>query len=413
MTVSLHEKNDRERRLSLGQFFTRDPEIKFMLSLIANDGNILEPSCGDGAFLRHLTGDVTAVELDDSVAPSAAIVMDFFDYEVSNKFSTIIGNPPYVANSKILPSTREKLQNFSTWSGKTNLYTVFVEKCLKHLKENGELIFIIPSIFLKATSCKNLNKEMFKTGTITHLVLYGDVSPFGSDASPEHETCIFRFEKNKFDRSTKIFNFDKKDKEIKLKHCKKYFVDDNGISFFLDSSSDLKKLKKIEDYFEVKVGAVSGWDEFFVDKERGNKEYVYSKTRKSGKTRMMIDEIKPTEWLLSSKKQLMQRKIKKEWSENDWWKWGRPQPKAKGKRVYVNTKTRIDKPFFCHKCENYDGSVLAIFPKDQEMIPEKVALMFNNVDWSVYSLKVGNRYIFKPKVLEGCHLTEEQINQCY
>ena len=404
---------ERQQRLSLGQFFTDKREVQFMISLMSNSGKILEPSCGDGAFIKSMNGEVTAIELDEKVAPPSAQIMDFFDYDVSNKFSTIIGNPPYVANSKILESTRAKLKGYSTWSGKTNLSTLFIEKCLEHLEDDGELIFIVPSVFLKATSCKNLNKKMFNQGTITHLALYGDFSPFGTEAAPEHETCIFRFEKNNFNRETKIFHFDKNNKQLNFKCNKSYFVDDDGISFFFKDTNGLKNLSKIRDYFEIKVGGVSGWDAFYVDEVRGNKDYVYSKTRQSGKTRRMIDEENPTEWLKFFEHDLRQRRIKKEWSDNDWWKWGRPQPKSSGKRVYVNSKTRVSNPFFYHECENYDGSVLAIFFKDQNMNPVKVVEMLNSFDWESYSMKVGNRYIFKPKVLQNCYISKKQIESCY
>ena len=127
----------------------------------------------------------------------------------------------------------------------------------------------------------------------------------------------------------------------------------------------------------------------------------------------MICEDSPTEWLKDNEKLLRSRKIKKEWTDNDWWKWGRPQPKAEGKRFYVNGKTRQSNPFFYNDCENYDGSILGVFLKDQNMKVEKVVEVFNNVDWEMFSMKIGGRYIFKQKQLENCFLTQEQIKKCY
>lgn len=37
---------------NLGQFFTPSDIVTKMVSLIENDGIIIEPSCGDGAFLK-------------------------------------------------------------------------------------------------------------------------------------------------------------------------------------------------------------------------------------------------------------------------------------------------------------------------------------------------------------------------
>ena len=142
---------DREHRMKLGQFFTKTREVDFMINLIQGGSKILEPACGDGAFLSNLRGFplAHALELDASVAHPSAIIMDFFDFAEDNKYDTVIGNPPYVANALILEETRDKLAYLETWSGKTNLFVCFMEKCLNHLREKGELIFIVPSVFKK------------------------------------------------------------------------------------------------------------------------------------------------------------------------------------------------------------------------------------------------------------------------
>ena len=405
------KEKTRSQRIALGQFFTKNREVEFMVNMMKNDGPILEPSCGSGAFLDKLPPKAIGLELDPDVAPKGSLLMDFFDLGTKNKFATIIGNPPYVANDKILAKTREKLKSLENYSGKTNLFVLFIEKCLDHLEEDGELIFIVPSVFLKATSCSKLNSRMYSEGTITDLVLFGDTTPFGTDAAPEHETCIFRYEKGNFSRVTKMYSLS--GDKIKQDADKKYFVDEGGISFFFEPSVDVSVLCRIGDHFDVKVGAVTGMDEFFVDDARGNKDYVYSKTRKTGQTRRMIDEETPTQWLKENVEKLVERKIKSKWTHNDWWKWGRPQPVASGKRVYVNNKTRVDNPFFQHECENYDGSVLAIFPKDDKMDLDKLVDVFNSVDWEMFSIKVGGRYIFKQRVLENCYLTKKEFENCY
>ena len=56
---------------ALGQIFTPDPVVRAMLALRRNTGRVLEPSCGDGAFLRHLPGAV-GLELDPDHCPQGA-----------------------------------------------------------------------------------------------------------------------------------------------------------------------------------------------------------------------------------------------------------------------------------------------------------------------------------------------------
>ena len=64
----------------LGQFYTPDHIVDLMISLIQNDGIIVEPSCGPGAFLNKLPEKTIGIELDPKVAHSKAIIMDYFDY---------------------------------------------------------------------------------------------------------------------------------------------------------------------------------------------------------------------------------------------------------------------------------------------------------------------------------------------
>ena len=169
-----------------------------MADLIANKGPVLEPSCGNGVFLDYLT-DYVAIELDPSHAPQGAHVMDFFELDRSEKYATIIGNPPYVRHQDILPTTK-LLMDSTIFDKRSNLYLYFIEKCIDHLLPNGELIFIVPREFIKSTSSIKLNELIYNLGTITHMVDFGDSKLF-TNASPN--CVVFRFEKDNFTRKTK------------------------------------------------------------------------------------------------------------------------------------------------------------------------------------------------------------------
>jgi adenine-specific DNA-methyltransferase len=139
----------------LGQVFTPDNIVNQMIDMIKFGGRILEPSCGDGAFSKPLIdkfSDVVSIEFDSEHCPHWALNMDFFDYPVTEKFSTIIGNPPYVSGKKILKSTLDKIDSQLITHGKSNLYLYFIEKSIHHLEEGGEIIFITPREFIKNTS---------------------------------------------------------------------------------------------------------------------------------------------------------------------------------------------------------------------------------------------------------------------
>lgn len=322
--------------MTLGQVFTPQNIVAEMLLLRKNQGRILEPSCGNGAFFNEIP-DCIGIEIDSFHCPKDALNMDFFDYPIDEKFDTIIGNPPYVRYQDIEESTKIKL-NSKLFDNRSNLYLFFIEKCINHLSEHGELIFITPRDFLKATSSIKLNQFIYEQGTITDLIDLGD-QPIFKGFSPN--CIIFRFEKGNYSRKTNIT---------------KEFIYTNGQLLFTDNVYTLQ----FSDIFFVKVGAVSGNDKIFENK-LGNEEFVCSYTHKSGKTkRMFFNIMHPV--LLENKNKLMSRRIKK-FDETNWFQWGRLHYISNEKRIYVNAKTRNKSPFFTHTCNNYDGSVLAIFPK--------------------------------------------------
>ena len=80
---------------TLGQVFTPPSVVKTMLALRKRGGRVLEPSCGDGAFSKNLP-ECVAIEFDATHAPAGSLNIDFFSYPLSEKFETVIGNPPYV-----------------------------------------------------------------------------------------------------------------------------------------------------------------------------------------------------------------------------------------------------------------------------------------------------------------------------
>ncbi len=84
--------------------------------------------------------------------------------------------------------------------------------------------------------------------------------------------------------------------------------------------------------------------------------------------------------------------------ESNWWEWGRKFCQRTGPRIYVNGKTRNKKPFFVSEVESYDGSVLALFPKNGINI-EKASEKLNNMDWATLGFVCDGRLIFSQRSL--------------
>ncbi len=388
----------------LGQVFTPQHIVSDMLSLVRSvkreqNPRFLEPSCGNGAFWQNLPSNKVGIEIDTNALKQVAnldfktqnklLNIDFFSYPVSEKFDTIIGNPPYVRYQDILDSTKALLKPFSAiFDMRTNLYLFFIYKCVLHLKEHGELIFITPRDFLKSTASVKLNEFLFAQGSITDFVELGDKRIFDK-AQPN--CVIWRFEKGDFSRKVNLArNFSCVNGQLMLTK-NRYTIPFNALFF-------------------VKVGAVSGADKIYANDEFGNVEFVCSHSAKSGKTKKMIygEFGKDSAYLQGFKPQLLKRKIKK-FDENNWWEWGRDYHKSDEARIYVNAKTRNKKPFFLHHCKAYDGSVLAVFPRFKVDLADlqKLCEMLNNVDWEELGFVCDGRFLFSQRSLENCLLGSE------
>lgn len=386
----------------LGQVFTPARIVQTMLDLRQRHGRTLEPACGDGAFLARLPGAV-GIELDPRHAPQQAWVGDFFAYPESESFETIIGNPPYVRFQDIAPDTRTRLPQ-DGFDGRSNLYLFFIDKCLRHLVPGGELIFITPRDFLKATSACSLNRRLFALGTITHAIELGDKRSF-SDALPN--CLIWRFERDNFSRRTALLdagNFSSLDAALDAAAAGRWstrqFVESGGHLAFVRETLALA----LTDVFSVKVGAVSGADALFTDPVQGTRDFVCSHTRRTGETRRMIWAPEaPHPALLPHKAALLARKIQP-FDESNWWQWGRGYPQTDAPRIYVNNRTRNPEPFFLHPCPHFDGSVLALFPHHADADLPRLCAQLNAVDWTQQGFVCDGRYLFSQRALAHARL---------
>ena len=375
---------------NLGQVFTRKDSIDLMLSLSKSNGIVLEPSAGQGDIVKailEIKRDVKAIELDVTVSKGYPVTnMDFFDYPISNKFLTIIGNPPYVKYSNIISMTKDKLCN-TIFDNRTNLYIHFIYKCIQHLERGGELIFITPKDFLKATSGIPLNKYMYEHGTITHFYDLSGENTFDK-ASPD--ACIWRYELDNFTRRTRTNS-----------GLLRYKVNGGFVNF-----TNKDYCVKMSDIATIKVGAVSGNDELFASKEFNPKiDFVCSDTFSSGRLKKM-HYYTNQKTLMPYKNQLMERKIRK-FDEYTWHQWGRLCSDISNPRVYVNSRTRKDNPFFTNNCKFFDGSILGIFPKKTNIDLKEFCDALNSVDWNDLGFKYGGRYIFQQRSLENIYLPKE------
>ena len=125
-----------ELKKSRGQFFTtKNRVLDVLVSLIKNDGNILEPSAGEGHIVLEietkLNREVLSVELDidkvnSKICDSEITIDNFFNYiKTCGTFDSIVGNPPFVKLKNVEQETIDLLPEKIKGNG--NLYYLFIK----------------------------------------------------------------------------------------------------------------------------------------------------------------------------------------------------------------------------------------------------------------------------------------------
>ncbi len=111
----------------------------------------------------------------------------FFDPEwmfgVSNGFDIVIGNPPYVQIQKFSGQEIQKQwenQKYQTFVKTGDIYTLFIEKGISSLKQNGLLTFITSNKWMRAGYGKALRKFLATKTNPLKLIDFGGYQVFES-----------------------------------------------------------------------------------------------------------------------------------------------------------------------------------------------------------------------------------------
>lgn len=172
---------------SYGQYFTQeeltDKIVSKTLEYTENINSILEPSYGNGQFIKSLLKinpnfNIDAYEVDeeifDPIQNSNCILSDFLFTEIKKKYSLIIGNPPYI---ELTYSFYDKLQQEEFKSlyskkgrGRINLVHAFFDKSFELLEEGGVISFLIPSSFLSSPWYNDIREKIYYDYTIKEVI---------------------------------------------------------------------------------------------------------------------------------------------------------------------------------------------------------------------------------------------------
>ena len=218
-----------------GVVYTKDWVVKLVLDIAGYTIDkklwnkvIVEPSCGNGSFLReiihrllttaqrdsmldydHLAKCVRCFDLDArAVTNSKSVViytMEEFgvpkdlsyriadewihcaDYLLSDDILAdfVVGNPPYLRSTEIPPKAREEyVDRFSTMTKGCDIYVAFFQKGLESIQNNkGVLCYICADRWMQNQYGRNLRRLVSSYYHIDSLVRMHDVDAFDAEVS--------------------------------------------------------------------------------------------------------------------------------------------------------------------------------------------------------------------------------------
>ena len=367
-----------------GQYFTTNDELKKKVyEFILNEpSNILEPSIGQGDLVKYISDKLPEIKFDmyeidkeikllDNIQQEKVIYCDFMKHIIEKKYKTIIGNPPYVRTTK------------------GNLYIDFTEKCYNLLDNDGELIFIVPSDFLKLTCASKLLNKLMTNGTFTHIFHPHNEKMFENASI---DVIIFRYYKNNLIKKKVLYN----DKSL-------YISNSDGLITFNEDENNNNVMFK--DYFDIYVGIVSGKDSIYKNKELGNIDVLNGKDKIDKYIyieKFPCESEKINKYLLKHKNELINRKIKK-FNDDNWFEWGAPRNIKKIKKnigkdcIYICNITRKQTVAFLDKVKYFGGGLIMLKPKKKCNLNNILSYMnsdeFKNNFMYSGRFKIGHRQI--------------------
>lgn len=265
--------------------------------------SILEPSVGDGSFIAELDKsnlaiNITAIDINDlelnnakdkwNGSKSIFIVGDFLKYNTEEKFSVVIGNPPYFKKSlmdevqiEIAKGIHEK-EGLSEVSVK-NIWSTFLIKSNTLLSSSGVLAFVLPSELLQVKFAEEVREYLKNQFQRIEIFTFNDLM---FECKGQDTIVLFAYKKHsqKGEYFTNIVgkdvlineSFELKNNDLLVESKVKWthhFLSNDEISF-------LNKLKesllKVDNYCESKPGIVTAANKFFIIDKQLEKEYNLS-----------------------------------------------------------------------------------------------------------------------------------------
>jgi adenine-specific DNA-methyltransferase len=309
-----------------GGYYTPSSVARFLARWVLNieSKTVLEPSCGDGAFLRAFSDlaehqlTLTGVELLQEEATKASLAIksellsnsqiintDFLEWAINSlhdgtTFDAVVGNPPYIRYQYLeLKDQDMAAQIFKRYglpfTKHTNAWVPFVIASIGLLAPGGRLAMVIPSEILHVLHANSLRSYLLDE---CHRILMIDPTELLFDEALQG-TVLLMVEKkrNRDELSEGVAVVSAKNNEFLMKEPEDFYRNAVYISgnvlngkwmkvllseeelLIFDKVDRLGSIRRFTEIASVDVGIVTGANKFFlIDEDTVNKyelnEYV-------------------------------------------------------------------------------------------------------------------------------------------
>ena len=232
------EQMPKAQRKKMGQFFTSAETARFMAELFEipaqiDSISILDPGAGSGILaaaavdrleeIKNIrTICIVCYENNPEVAELLKSNLDWMKknsekeltYELRREnyilsqsenyngtfsaelnpqsYDIVISNPPYIKLPKTAP---EAMAMQDVCYGAPNLYFLFARMSAFNLKENGEMVYIVPRSWTSGAYFKRFRNKFFEEMTLEHIHLFESRDRVFEIESVLQETMIFKAKK--------------------------------------------------------------------------------------------------------------------------------------------------------------------------------------------------------------------------
>jgi hypothetical protein len=117
-------------------------------------------------------------------------------------FDVVIGNPPYVRQESLSDFKSYFEQHYEAFDGVADLYTYFMEKGVKLLRDGGLFSIIVSSSFLRATYAEPLRRTLKRHAAVIRIVDFGGLAVFAN--AKDTYVCVPLFAKGAKQSRTEV-----------------------------------------------------------------------------------------------------------------------------------------------------------------------------------------------------------------